>query len=42
MTLVGVKDRRVHTYVCVGLRAQSEEDLLLGHARPRTKGIVCH
>ena len=40
--IVGVKGQVAHIYVYVGPMAQSEEELLLGQARPRTKGMGCH
>ena len=40
--IVGVKGQVAHIYVYVRPMAQSEEELLLDQARPRTKGIGCH
>ena len=40
--IVGVTGQGAHTNVYVGPRAQSEEELLLGQVRPRTKGTACH
>ena len=39
---VGVANREAHTNVYVRLGAQPKEELLLGQARPKTKGTVSH
>jgi len=37
---VGVTDRGAHTNIYVGSRAQSNEEPLLSHTWPRTKGTA--
>ena len=39
---VGVTNQGAHTNVYVGPKVQSKEELLLGQARPKTKGMAYH
>jgi len=38
----GMKGQEAHIYVYVRPRTQFKEELLLGHAWPWIKGMVCH